>query len=235
MTGIDAAPRLGDRVGDMVLPASPRPEAGRHRARRIEQARRRCESAEQAEATETLNRARHGDEASFTVLYRTIQPRLLRYLTVLVGSEAEDVAAEAWLQICRDLPRFRGGMDDFRGWTATIARHRALDHLRASRRRPTVSPDEGVTGTTPREATAAAPEDLVFESLSTARALAAIRALPKEQAEAVLLRTVIGLDANSAGKVLGKRAGAVRTAAYRGLQALAECDVFGGANAEEVR
>jgi RNA polymerase sigma-70 factor (ECF subfamily) len=37
-----------------------------------------------------------------------------------------------------------------------------------------------------------------------------------------MLRAVVGLDANAAGRVLGKRAGAVRTAAYRGLRRLAE-------------
>ena len=47
-----------------------------------------------------------------------------------------------------------------------------------------------------------------------------IAALPRDQAEAVLLRVVIGLDAESAAQVLGKRAGAVRTAAYRGLRRL---------------
>ncbi|HTX28443.1 MAG TPA: sigma factor-like helix-turn-helix DNA-binding protein, partial [Streptosporangiaceae bacterium] len=41
------------------------------------------------------------------------------------------------------------------------------------------------------------------------------------QAEAVLLRAVLGLDAATAAKVLGKRPGAVRTAAYRGLHTLA--------------
>jgi RNA polymerase sigma-70 factor (ECF subfamily) len=60
------------------------------------------------------------------------------------------------------------------------------------------------------------------EMISTDAALAMIRALPRDQAEAVLLRVVVGLDAASAGKVLGKRAGAVRTAAYRGLRKLAE-------------
>ena len=45
--------------------------------------------------------------------------------------------------------------------------------------------------------------------------------LPQDQAEAVLLRVVMGLHAKTAGKVLGKRAGAVRTAAYRGLKKLA--------------
>jgi RNA polymerase sigma-70 factor (ECF subfamily) len=41
------------------------------------------------------------------------------------------------------------------------------------------------------------------------------------EAEAVLLRAVLGLDAQTAGQVLGKRAGAVRTAAHRGLRTLA--------------
>ena len=41
------------------------------------------------------------DEDAFRVLYRTVQPGLLRYLRVLVGDDAEDVASEAWLQIAR--------------------------------------------------------------------------------------------------------------------------------------
>ena len=77
--------------------------------------------------------ARHGDEDAFRRLYRLQQPALLRYLRVLVGEDAEDVASEAWLQIARDLSTFSGDWDGFRGWTATIARHRAMDLLRAQR------------------------------------------------------------------------------------------------------
>src|SRR5579885_3861705 len=43
-----------------------------------------------------------GDEGAFRVLYRAVQPGLLRYLRALVGEDAEDVASEAWLQIARD-------------------------------------------------------------------------------------------------------------------------------------
>jgi RNA polymerase sigma-70 factor (ECF subfamily) len=64
--------------------------------------------------------------------------------------------------------------------------------------------------------------DSASESISTDAALALIRSLPRDQAEAVLLRVVVGLDAETAGRVLGKRAGAVRTASYRGLRRLAE-------------
>ncbi|MFK0114731.1 hypothetical protein [Streptomyces sp. NPDC090994] len=48
-----------------------------------------------------------------------------------------------------------------------------------------------------------------------------VRALPRDQAEAVLLLVVVGLDGPAAGRVLGERPGAVRIAAYRGLGRLA--------------
>ncbi len=163
-------------------------------------------------------RAQAGDDDAFRVLYRAVQPGLLRYLRVLVGHDAEDVASETWAQIARDLGTFRGDGDGFRGWAATIARHRALDHVRWLRRRPVVAaPIDEFIGVAARDDTAQQTIDL----LATDEAIALIAELPQDQAEAVLLRVVIGLDATTAGHVLGKRAGAVRTACHRGLRRLA--------------
>ena len=164
-----------------------------------------------------LELARTGDEAAFARVYRAVQPGLVRYLSALVGADAPDVAAETWLQVCRDLSRFAGDIDGFRGWVARIGRNRALDHVRAQRRRPATTGLEALLDR-PEDADAA---DLAMRTLSTDAAVAAIASLPREQAEAVLLRVVMGLDAAAAGKVLGKRPGAVRTAAHRGLQTLA--------------
>jgi RNA polymerase sigma-70 factor (ECF subfamily) len=171
-----------------------------------------------ADLNRAVAAAQQGDEAAFSRVYRAVQPGLLRYLTVLVGAEAEDVASESWAQACRDLNTFRGDGDGFRGWVATIGRHGALDYLRARGRRP-VDPTSGheLLDLPAADDTAA----VAFESLSTAAAIALISSLPRDQAEAVLLRAVMGLDAKSAGQVLGKRPGAVRTAAYRGLKTLA--------------
>ncbi|WP_345030349.1 RNA polymerase sigma factor [Kutzneria kofuensis] len=160
-----------------------------------------------------------GDEDAFRVLYRAVQPNLLRYLRVLVADDAEDVASEAWLHIARDLATFRGDLDGFRGWAATIARNRALDHLRHQRRRPAGSAQDDQLAEVPaREDTA----ESAVDAIGTDAALALIATLPRDQAEAVLLRAVMGLDATRAARVLGKRAGAVRTAAHRGLRKLAE-------------
>ncbi|MGQ4416755.1 RNA polymerase sigma factor [Streptomyces sp. SAS_269] len=163
-------------------------------------------------------RAQDGDETAFAVAYRIVQPGLLGYLRGLVGDDAEDVASDAWLEIARDLRRFRGDGAGFRGWTATIARHRALDHLRRQRVRPRAGGTEQDVLDLP--ATHSTHEQ-ALESLSTERALELIRTLPRDQAEAVLLRVVVGLDGPAAARVLGKRPGAVRTAAHRGLKRLA--------------
>ncbi|MFF3616888.1 RNA polymerase sigma factor [Streptomyces sp. NPDC002580] len=163
-------------------------------------------------------RAQDGDEAAFSVAYRIVHPGLLGYLRGIVGDDAEDVASDAWLEIARDLGRFRGDGAGFRGWTATIARHRALDHLRRLKVRPRGTAIEADVLELPgRHST----DDEALETLSTAYALELLADLPRDQAEAVLLRVVVGLDGPAAARVLGKRPGAVRTAAHRGLKRLA--------------
>jgi RNA polymerase sigma-70 factor (ECF subfamily) len=180
-----------------------------------------CQSPQASvpDLTSAVAEAQRGDPDAFRALYRDTQPRLLRYLRALVGDDAEDVASEAWLQVARDLHGFRGDYDGFRGWVATIGRHRGLDHLRrAGRRAPaTPVPVEELADLTAPDDTAAS----ALDAIATDAAVRLIATLPADQAEAVLLRVVVGLDAEAAGQVLGKRAGAVRTAAYRGLRTLA--------------
>lgn len=159
-----------------------------------------------------------GDGDAFRLVYRAVQPALLRYLTVLVGvHEAEDVASDTWAQACRDLDRFTGDADGFRAWVTTIGRHRALDLLRRRTRRVRADQDlDGVDAVDPYDV-----EDAVIESFSTSGAVALIGSLPRQQAEAVWLRVVMGLDARTAAEVMGVRPGAVRSAAHRGLRTLA--------------
>ncbi|MER5742314.1 RNA polymerase sigma factor [Streptomyces sp. NPDC002225] len=173
-----------------------------------------------AELTAAVLAAQDGDEDAFRSVYRAVQPRLLGYIRTLVGEpDAEDVASESWLQIARDLDRFSGDADRFRGWAARIARNRALDHIRMRGRRPAIGGDESELTERPAESDTAGE---AMEALATGRTLSLIAQLPRDQAEAVVLRVVVGLDAKSAARTLGKRPGAVRTAAHRGLKRLAE-------------
>lgn len=173
---------------------------------------------ETSELDRALARARSGDEAGFLELWRQLQPRLLRYLRVLSSDDAEDVASETWLQVVRDLHRFKGGEQDFRRWLFTVGRHRAIDAARARARRPT-GPMPG--GGFDMLADDHLVEDQVLDGLSVRTAIALLASLSQEQAEAVALRVIAGLETQAVAGVLGKSPGAVRVALHRGLRALA--------------
>lgn len=172
----------------------------------------------QSALDDMLERIRAGDEVAFATLYRDLAPRLRRYAASLVGDDADDVTSEAWLHIARDIGNFVGDLDGLRGWAARIVRNRAMDLLRYRARRPVVTAGLDDLLERPSDSNT---EELVMTSLGTAAAIETIAALPREQAEAVMLRAVVGLDAATAGEVLGKSATAVRVCAHRGLKRLA--------------
>jgi RNA polymerase sigma-70 factor, ECF subfamily len=162
---------------------------------------------------DALRAAQDGDATGFATLWRALQPAVLRYLRVVTGDHAEDAASETWLHVIRDLHRFRGGPADFRGWLFGIARHRGIDERRRRERRPVSTPDP-TGGTAPDAATQA------LEGDATGWALRLVGSLPPDQAEAVMLRVVAGLDVATTARILGKRPGAVRIATMRGLRRL---------------
>jgi RNA polymerase sigma-70 factor (ECF subfamily) len=162
-----------------------------------------------------LAAAAAGAESAFARLWREHQPVLLRYLRVAAADAAEDLASETWLEASRDLGGFSGGSDAFRAWLFTIARHQVLDHRRRGARRPkTAGPD------VPDRSGGPDPADAVEEALSTERALRLIATLPPDQAEALVLRVVGGLDVAAVARIMGKRPGHVRVLTHRGLRAL---------------
>jgi RNA polymerase sigma-70 factor (ECF subfamily) len=162
---------------------------------------------------DALRAAQAGDADGFATLWRGLNPAVLRYLRVLAGEHAEDAASETWLHCIRDLPRFSGDLPGFRGWLFRIARHRGLDERRRRARLPITN------GAADQHAPDAATQ--AIEGNGTTWALTMIATLPIDQAEAVMLRVVAGIDVATTASILGKRPGAVRIATMRGLRRLA--------------
>ncbi len=169
-----------------------------------------------------LAAAQDGDEGAFAILFRSVQPALLRYLRTLARNlhdgTADDVAADTWVQVVRGLDRFRGDEYGFRGWVFTIARARLTDARRRSGRLP-IPQEEAPT---PVDVTVPSAADTVEVLFTTERALALIGALPRAQAEVVLLRYVVGFDVAETARILRQRPGTVRVAAHRALRRLEE-------------
>ena len=155
--------------------------------------------------------AKAGDEAAAAQLWRALNPPLLRYLRGRIGAGADDVAAAAWLDAARGLPSFDGNDADFRRWLFTIARRRLIDEIRRRARRR-----EQITAWAPERPDPAAAVDV--DELGAALAL--VRLLPGDQADAVLLRVVADMDVAQVAAIMGKREGAVRVLVHRGLRRL---------------
>jgi RNA polymerase sigma-70 factor (ECF subfamily) len=167
---------------------------------------------------EVLAAAQEGSEAAFSRLWRDGNPALLRYVRVIAPEVAEDVVADAWVQVVRGLAGFRGDEQAWRAWLFTTARRRVIDHVRRRSRRPARPLDEVPAGLLPAAPDAA---DLAIERISTRSAIALLAGLPTVQAEVILLRVVAGLDTDTVALMVGRSPGAVRVAAHRGLRRLA--------------
>jgi RNA polymerase sigma-70 factor (ECF subfamily) len=166
-----------------------------------------------------LSRAAAGSSDDFAVLYRDINPGLMRYLGVVAQEQAEDVAGETWLAVVKNLASFSGDENSFRSWMFTIARHKLIDVQRKTARRPTteLTAEHDRTGPNAEDTS-----DVVAEAMSTERALALIAELPTDQAEAVMLRVVAGLDVAQVAAIMERSPGAVRVLSHRGLKRLAQ-------------
>jgi RNA polymerase sigma-70 factor (ECF subfamily) len=163
-----------------------------------------------------LAAAQRGDETAFGALWRWLHPPLVRWLAVVAGDDADDIASEVWLAVTRHLDRFEGDEQGFTGWVFTIARRRVIDGARRRARRPRAGPLDDVDPADPTTPAAlSAAEDLEAT-------LAMLRLLTPDQREVVALRVIVGMSVDETAHVVGKSEAAVRVLCHRGLRSLAD-------------
>jgi RNA polymerase sigma-70 factor (ECF subfamily) len=175
---------------------------------------------DQTRFAEVLGRAKAGDDGAFAELWRWLNPALVRYLRVMVGGDdVDDVASTTWMDVVRAMARFPSDVDGFRAWLFTVARRRVLDFHRAQGRQPALVDAELVDAPI---AAGQDPAELAEQSWSTDAALDLIGSLSADQAEVLILRVVADFDVATVARIVGKRPGAVRALAHRGLRQLAK-------------
>lgn len=162
---------------------------------------------------EVVDRARSGDRDALAEMWRTYQPQVLRFLRSCRSSSPDDVASQVWVEVGRSLRRFDGDGRDFQRWIFTIARRRDLDEgRRLARRRE--SPSERI------QDTAASADTAADETLPLDAAIELVASLPRQMAEAIMLRVVHDLDVGAAAQIMGVSEGNVRVLVHRGLTKL---------------
>jgi RNA polymerase sigma factor (sigma-70 family) len=150
-----------------------------------------------------------GGRPDAAVAYRTLGTAVLAYLRAQRAPEPDDLLGEVFLQVARDIRRFRGDDEGLRRWVFSIARHRLIDDRRRRRVRPVTSGDD------PPEQSI----DVAFDGMDP-ELTAALATLTPEQREVIVLRFVADLSLVDVARVTRRRVNAVKALQHRGLEAL---------------
>jgi RNA polymerase sigma-70 factor (ECF subfamily) len=170
----------------------------------------------------------NGDEQALAALYDRWVPMVHTLAYHLLGDadEAEDAVEETFWQAWRQAARYEASRGAVSTWLSTIARSRALDRLRARRRRAEGSYDGPSTKASPLGGFADAPSPIgnpQHDSEKSERArdvAAALTKLPPEQREVIVLAYFGGLSHSEIAEKTSLPLGTVKTRARLALDKL---------------
>src|SRR6478735_1122029 len=182
-------------------------------------------SSEEDEAERTrlialVELARQGDSDAFGMLYDHYQSSVYRFLFYRTRSStlAEDLTSETFFRALRSMNNFRWQGKDFGAWLMTIARNLATDHFKAGRTRlELTTEDMGL-----HDDATEGPESTVLAGRTNEILLAALKELPTEQRDCLVMRFLQGMSIAETAAVLGRSDGAVKQLQLRGVRNLAK-------------
>ena len=164
--------------------------------------------------------ARGGDKDAFGLLFDHYHPSVYRFLYYRTRSTAlaEDLTSETFFRALRSMTNFRWQGKDFGAWLMTIARNLATDHFKAGRTRlELATEDMGV-----HDDATEGPESTVLAGLTNELLLKALKELPDEQRDCLIMRFLQGMSIAETAAVLGRSDGAVKQLQLRGVRNLAK-------------
>jgi RNA polymerase sigma-70 factor (TIGR02952 family) len=163
--------------------------------------------------------AKEGDAEAFGQLYDNYVSGIFRFIYYRVGSQqlAEDLTSETFVRGLRAIQRFSWQGKDFGAWLTTIARNLIADHFKSSRSRLEIVSDTIPEGRTH----APSPEHEVLALISNELLFEAVRGLPPEQRDCILMRFIQGLSIAQTAAALDRSEGAIKQLQLRAVRSLA--------------
>ncbi|HYL09775.1 MAG TPA: sigma-70 family RNA polymerase sigma factor [Candidatus Acidoferrales bacterium] len=177
---------------------------------------------EQAVDAALMERLIQKDPRALEALYdrhsRAVYSLVLRILQQ--AASAEEVVQDIFLQLWRNAHQFQAARGPLLPWLLTMARNRALDHLRLKRERQRQRED----ALDPEIAAVRAPdfEAEIDRERRAARVRACIRALPAPQQKAIEMAFFEGMSHSEIAAALSEPLGTVKSWIRNGLLRLKE-------------
>lgn len=164
--------------------------------------------------------ARGGDAEAFGLLYDHYQPAVYRFLYYRTRSVvvAEDLCSETFFRALRNMASFRWQGKDFGAWLMTIARNLATDHFKAGRTRLEMTTEDMGQHDDATEG----PESAVLANITHEILLEALKELPNEQRDCLVMRFLQGMSIAETAAALKRSDGAIKQLQLRGVRNLAK-------------
>jgi RNA polymerase sigma-70 factor (ECF subfamily) len=159
---------------------------------------------------QAVARAKEGDTSALHFLYVRFADDVCTYVRSIVRDphEAEDITQNVFAKLMTAIQKYEQREVPFAAWIIRVARNVALDHMRARRQIPVEEVRTDDRG----------HEQIGFERSQSLRD--ALRRLPEEQREVLVLRHIAGLSPGEIADRLGKSEGSIHGLHHRGRGAL---------------
>jgi RNA polymerase sigma-70 factor (ECF subfamily) len=169
------------------------------------------------ELEEIARKAKKYEPGGFEALFDLFFERIRRYMYFHVGDleVADDLSSEVFAQALKSIGNFEDRGGTIGRWLYGIARNVLAEHLRNAERLPTVSL-EGEPSPIPE----GNPEDETLRLMTYEDLYRAVRGLPPEQREIIILRFIEGYPVKESAAIMDRSPGAVRALQHRAVVSL---------------
>jgi RNA polymerase sigma-70 factor (ECF subfamily) len=161
------------------------------------------------------------DPEAFGLLYERYVDRIYNYVYYRTGNhhDAEDLTAKVFYQAMNHIPRFVQRGAPFSSWLYRIAHNLVANWHRDRSRRKIVSLDRLAVVSSQK---GDGPFHQVLQGERRDALLAAIRCLPADRQQLLVLKFVERLPNAEIGRIMGRSEGAIKSLYHRTLVALRE-------------
>jgi RNA polymerase sigma-70 factor (ECF subfamily) len=169
-----------------------------------------------------LRRIQAQDQQALGLLYDQLAPLVHTLILRILGdpTDAEDVLLETFWQIWHGAASYDPLRGTVEGWVITLARSRALDHLRANKRHVLTATALPSMQSSCQPSPATTPEDCMLQDERARAVSVALATLPAEQRLVLELAYYHGLSQTEMAQRLAQPLGTIKTRVRAGLQRL---------------
>ncbi len=160
------------------------------------------------------------DKAAFGELYERYLPKIYNYVYYRTGNvqDAEDLTAKVFFRALSHISKYVEKGVPFQAWLYRIAHNLVANWHRDQGRRKIIALDDYVAHSLKSEA----PDRLAEELEEQSQLLAAVRNLPDDRQQLLLLKFVEQMSNAEIGAIMGRTEGAIKSLYHRTLLALRE-------------